>query len=449
MTSSIPPPRSDLGLLSPIAQRIASSRLDLPQPLGPTTPVRPGSMRSSAGSTKLLNPVSLSRRMLQCPPSLNAASRARRLPSRGSSDGQSASVFRAVDEECRGSGHARPFAVSVDLPSRMQPPRVGETLVDAAAGLPTRRRSAGFRSPQRTPLHLAVISGAGLIRVALLVERVLHAACADVEIVRYRKEQTVRRRTRQQASSQCPARDQDVGPEFVADACRSSHIPRPAAQLRFPRNGGNAGTPASHIRPASAARSVGPCETRPAGVARPPCATSRALARGLVLGLAAGAAAASSNAAAPINGLPRSFYGRLKLRLERRPSRRVLQQLPIEDERRRPLESGYLLLTSPVSCTSLFDHLLVAPGTGCSWPGQRRARRPSPAGPSMLAIGTNYLLDRHVLDFRHLVLRLCFDLAQPAPPDRGTAPRASGKKVFGAVAARDRFAAMSIGPWMM
>src|SRR6478735_2658475 len=61
ITSSMPPPRSDLGLDSPIAQRIASSRLDLPQPLGPTTPVSPRSIRSSAGSTKLLKPLSLSR----------------------------------------------------------------------------------------------------------------------------------------------------------------------------------------------------------------------------------------------------------------------------------------------------------------------------------------------------------------------------------------------------
>src|SRR4051794_41200024 len=57
----MPPPRSDLGLDSPIVQRIASRRLDLPQPFGPTTPVRPGSMRSSAGSTKLLKPESFSR----------------------------------------------------------------------------------------------------------------------------------------------------------------------------------------------------------------------------------------------------------------------------------------------------------------------------------------------------------------------------------------------------
>ena len=62
MTSSIPPPRSDLGLASPMTQRIASRRLDLPQPLGPTIPVSPGSIRSSAGSTKLLKPLSFSRR---------------------------------------------------------------------------------------------------------------------------------------------------------------------------------------------------------------------------------------------------------------------------------------------------------------------------------------------------------------------------------------------------
>jgi hypothetical protein len=61
ITSSMPPPRIDLALLSPITQRMASSKLDLPQPLGPTTPVSPGSIRSSAGSTKLLKPDSLSR----------------------------------------------------------------------------------------------------------------------------------------------------------------------------------------------------------------------------------------------------------------------------------------------------------------------------------------------------------------------------------------------------
>ncbi len=53
----MPPPRIAVGLFSPITQRSASSRLDLPQPFGPTTPVRPSAMIRSVGSTKLLNPL--------------------------------------------------------------------------------------------------------------------------------------------------------------------------------------------------------------------------------------------------------------------------------------------------------------------------------------------------------------------------------------------------------
>ena len=44
-----------------MTQRRASSRLDFPHPFGPTTPVSPRSMTSSVGSTKDLNPDSLSR----------------------------------------------------------------------------------------------------------------------------------------------------------------------------------------------------------------------------------------------------------------------------------------------------------------------------------------------------------------------------------------------------
>src|SRR5882724_1850565 len=61
ITSSIPAPRMEVGRFSPITQRIASRRLDLPQPLGPTIPVSPGSMNSSVGSTKDLKPLSLRR----------------------------------------------------------------------------------------------------------------------------------------------------------------------------------------------------------------------------------------------------------------------------------------------------------------------------------------------------------------------------------------------------
>ena len=60
ITSSMPLPRIAVGRFSPITQRSASSRFDLPQPFGPTMPVSPGWISSSVGSAKLLKPVSLS-----------------------------------------------------------------------------------------------------------------------------------------------------------------------------------------------------------------------------------------------------------------------------------------------------------------------------------------------------------------------------------------------------
>ena len=42
ITSSMALPRMALAELAPMTQRMASRRLDLPHPLGPTTPVRPG-----------------------------------------------------------------------------------------------------------------------------------------------------------------------------------------------------------------------------------------------------------------------------------------------------------------------------------------------------------------------------------------------------------------------
>ena len=56
ITSSIPPPRMAEGRFSPITQRNASNRFDLPQPFGPTTPVSPSWITRSVGSTKLLKP---------------------------------------------------------------------------------------------------------------------------------------------------------------------------------------------------------------------------------------------------------------------------------------------------------------------------------------------------------------------------------------------------------
>ena len=56
MTSSILPPRSDLALCSPMTQARASTTLDLPEPLGPTTQVIPGSKRRAVAEAKDLNP---------------------------------------------------------------------------------------------------------------------------------------------------------------------------------------------------------------------------------------------------------------------------------------------------------------------------------------------------------------------------------------------------------
>src|ERR1700755_1555047 len=56
ITASMSAARGDLCEVSPIAQRSASTRLDLPQPFGPTTPVRPGSIMKSVGSTNDLKP---------------------------------------------------------------------------------------------------------------------------------------------------------------------------------------------------------------------------------------------------------------------------------------------------------------------------------------------------------------------------------------------------------
>src|SRR6185295_15509306 len=58
ITSSMPAARSDLCEVSPITQRSASTRLDLPQPFGPPTPVSPCSIWKSVGSTKDLKPSS-------------------------------------------------------------------------------------------------------------------------------------------------------------------------------------------------------------------------------------------------------------------------------------------------------------------------------------------------------------------------------------------------------
>src|SRR5258707_12088864 len=59
MTSSIFPPRRVFAPCSPITQASASTTLDLPEPLGPTTAVMPGSKRRVVRETKDLKPFSV------------------------------------------------------------------------------------------------------------------------------------------------------------------------------------------------------------------------------------------------------------------------------------------------------------------------------------------------------------------------------------------------------
>src|SRR5579885_2143661 len=61
ITSSMDEARMDLNEDSPITHFTASTRFDLPQPFGPTTPVNPGSIRKSVGSTNDLKPSRRSR----------------------------------------------------------------------------------------------------------------------------------------------------------------------------------------------------------------------------------------------------------------------------------------------------------------------------------------------------------------------------------------------------
>src|ERR1700686_451563 len=64
MTSSMRCPRSSRALVSPRAQRTASTRLLLPLPLGPTIAVIPGSKSTSLRAANVLNPDRVIRRSL-------------------------------------------------------------------------------------------------------------------------------------------------------------------------------------------------------------------------------------------------------------------------------------------------------------------------------------------------------------------------------------------------
>src|ERR671939_1340343 len=64
MTSSILPPRRLLAPCSPMTQLSASTTFDLPEPLGPTTQVMPGSSRNVVADAKDLKPLSV--KLLRC-----------------------------------------------------------------------------------------------------------------------------------------------------------------------------------------------------------------------------------------------------------------------------------------------------------------------------------------------------------------------------------------------
>src|SRR5690606_7302987 len=69
ITSCMDSPRSSEALDSPRTQRTASMMLDLPQPLGPTTPTSWPGTSNAGGSTNDLKPASLIcfSRKLECP----------------------------------------------------------------------------------------------------------------------------------------------------------------------------------------------------------------------------------------------------------------------------------------------------------------------------------------------------------------------------------------------
>src|SRR5687768_11800224 len=103
-----------------MTQRSASSRLDLPQPFGPTMPVRPGSIRSSVGSTNDLKPDSLSRLNFMClvpngTPQACAPSGSKRRIDYFSEllNGLRAAQHLPVDEECRRRLHPELFSGAV------------------------------------------------------------------------------------------------------------------------------------------------------------------------------------------------------------------------------------------------------------------------------------------------------------------------------------------------
>ena len=62
--TNLPPDRTALGACAPRTHAMASTTFDLPEPLGPTTTVTPGSRSIDAASAKDLKPLSV--RFFRC-----------------------------------------------------------------------------------------------------------------------------------------------------------------------------------------------------------------------------------------------------------------------------------------------------------------------------------------------------------------------------------------------
>src|SRR5690242_3976114 len=95
MTSSIFPPRSVFAPCSPMTQASPSTTLDLPEPLGPTTAVIPGSKRRVVGEAKDLKPFSV--RLLRYTASQTTAQIGAHGRTEGCRPARNAAPLRAVD----------------------------------------------------------------------------------------------------------------------------------------------------------------------------------------------------------------------------------------------------------------------------------------------------------------------------------------------------------------
>ncbi len=142
MTSSILPPRSVLAPCSPITQARASTTLDLPEPLGPTTAVMPGSKRRVVADAKDLKPFSV--RLLRYTTRQTTAQSARLLvaplPGVASSPSRARSPLNCP---------RLPLGEPADRLDRLRP--VGDDVVDAARCGAASSSPASSRRPRAAP----------------------------------------------------------------------------------------------------------------------------------------------------------------------------------------------------------------------------------------------------------------------------------------------------------